>query len=146
MTIQKFVNALEAAHAALEEVDEIEINALLERWYKHRYRYLTPYGQPGGSVPSAPAFQPFWHDLTLADSDASSLHFEKWQCGEQDYVYVPVAYLLDPDGWIAEDKKERVTKETWERQRQRALEAQREDRLEAQAEALRKAGFKVVKE
>lgn len=146
MSIQKFVDALALARRALAEVDETEVNALLARWYEHRRRYVKPYDSVGGSVLSVPPFRPEWHDLTLEDTDGYELHFEKWQCGEMDYVVVPTAFLLDPDGWIAQDRKERVTKETWDHQRERAAQAHIQARLEKQAEALRKAGFKVEKE
>lgn len=142
MTIQKFVDALQAALEALEEVDEREMNALLARWHAHRHAYMPPYGTP----PDMPAFQPRWDGLTLEDSTAQYLHFERYQYSENDHVFVPTEFLLDPDGWIAEDKKECVTKETWRRQRDRAIDAQAAARLEAQAEALRKAGFKVEKQ
>lgn len=144
ITIQRFVDALKEANAALEAVDRGEADALLERWYRHRTQYVLPYG-PGTTVGDEPMFQPHWSDLMLEDSDKESLHFKRHRFGETDYVFVDTAYFLDPDGWIAKDKETRVTRKTRERQRDRALQAQARERLEKQAEALRKAGYKVEK-
>lgn len=146
--LKAYVALLDAAEDKLQELelDREELNALLKRWCDHRRKWVRPYGQSGGWPGEAPSFCPEWSDLSMEDTSSSAFHFTRYQYSEEDSVYVETAYLLDPDAWIEQDKVERVTKETWSRQRERAIKQQAADRLEVQAEALRKAGFKVEKQ
>jgi hypothetical protein len=150
--IRGFVWALSAARKHISRVQTVHREAgddLLERWYEHSRKWVKPYKGPEGyGYPrDVPAFQPTWADLDLDESDEDILHFSRYQYDERDHVYVDTDYFLDPDAWEAEDKKKKVTKETWHIQRARFLNQRTEDHKAAQLgkaiEELKAAGYRI---
>lgn len=152
MTVQekiaKYVEALELAESRLEELalDREEFNELLKRWYDHKTVWVTPFDPKRPSRAREPEFVPAWSNFAQeSDTSPNLFHFQSWSHDEYDHVYVPVAYMLDPDGWIERDKQKMVTKDTWQAQKQAYLEQMRDEAIEREVEALRAKGYTVEK-